>query len=110
MCANETGLQAEKLFADMQSVLSKEVVGKVGTVFQWNITGADGKVAAQWTTDLKTGDGSIYSGPAKTKAECSLTLSDDTFEGLVTNTIDPMKVSVCLFVSLCCCDVWCRRS
>ena len=76
----------------MQQVLNGDVVAKVGTIYQWNITGADGKVAGQWTTDLKNGSGSIYSGVAKPKADCTLTLSDETFEGLVNNTVDSMKV------------------
>ena len=75
----------------MKTLLTGDVVAKIGTVFQWNITGADGKVAGQWTTDLKNGGGSIYFGPAKGKAECTLTLGDETFEGLVSNTLDPMK-------------------
>jgi hypothetical protein len=78
----------------MQSLLTADVVSKIGTVFQWNITGSDGKVAGQWTTDLKSGAGSIYFGAAKGKADCTLTLGDDTFDGLVNNTIDPMKVRV----------------
>ena len=78
----------------MQSLLTADAVSKIGTVFQWNITGSDGKVAGQWTTDLKSGNGSIYFGAAKSKADCTLTLGDDTFEGLVTNTVDPMKVGM----------------
>ena len=74
----------------MKTLLTADVVAKVSTVFQWNITGGDGKVAGQWTTDLKNGSGSIYFGPAKNKAECTLTLDDNTFEGLVSNTVDPM--------------------
>ena len=121
MCSTRS--QAEKLFEDMKSMLTGDVVSKIGTVFQvqhtphtiitshdvvmqWNITGADGKLAGQWTTDLKNGAGNIYFGPSKTKAEaracyfqsdaishvqCTLTLGDDTFEGLVSNTLDPMK-------------------
>ena len=71
----------------MKTLLTGDVVAKIGTVFQvgtiasgmraalwtdpsqWNITGADGKLAGQWTTDLKNGSGAIYFGPAKTKAE-----------------------------------------
>ena len=75
----------------MSTVLSADVVKSIGCVFQWNITGKDGKVAAQWTTDLKNGAGSIYTGPAKPKADCTLTLGDETFVGLTDNSVDPMK-------------------
>ncbi len=92
-------MQAEKLFGEMQALLTSDVVSKIGTVYQWNITGADGKVAGQWTTDLKNGGGSIYFGPSKPKADSTLTLGDDVFERLVNNTLDPMKVGQ----MRCCC-------
>jgi 3-hydroxyacyl-CoA dehydrogenase/3a,7a,12a-trihydroxy-5b-cholest-24-enoyl-CoA hydratase len=84
-------MQSDKIFEGMKSMLSADVVSKVNAVYQWNITGADGKVASTWTTDLKTGAGNIYSGAAKSKADCTLTLGEDTLEGLVNNTLDSMK-------------------
>ena len=83
--------QAEKIFTEMSSRLSADVVKQVGAIYQWNILGADGKVAGTWTADLKSGSGSLYSGPAKPKADCTLALSEETLEGLVTNSIDAMK-------------------
>jgi 3-hydroxyacyl-CoA dehydrogenase/3a,7a,12a-trihydroxy-5b-cholest-24-enoyl-CoA hydratase len=81
----------EKIFTDMKSMLGADVVKKVNAVYQWNIVDSSNKVIATWTSDLKNGAGSIYPGAAKGKADCTLTLSEETLEGLVSNTLDSMK-------------------
>ncbi len=75
----------------MKAMLSADIVKKVNAVYQWNIVDGSNKVISTWTSDLKNGTGSIYAGPAKGKADCTLTLSEDTLEGLVNNTLDSMK-------------------
>lgn len=84
------GLKAEAIFADMESLINADMVKKVKAIFQWNIT-KDGKTAGVWTVDLKNGDGALYKGDAKEKAGCTLTLSDDTLEALVSGKLDSMK-------------------
>jgi len=41
--------------------------------------------------DLKNGSGSVYSGEAKTKPGCTLTLSDDDFMAMQSGKLDSMK-------------------
>ena len=48
-------------------------------------------MAGQWTVDLKSGSGSVTEGPAKPKADCTLTLSDDDLVGLFDGSLDAMK-------------------
>ena len=66
------------------------MVAKTKAVFQWNIT-KDGTVVATWTVDLKNGSGSVYTGGAKEKAGCVLTLSDDDMQALASGKLDAMK-------------------
>ncbi len=73
----------------MSSKLNVDTVAKVGVVYQWNVL-KNGKQVAQWTTDL-TGAGSIYSGAAKTKPGCILTLEDDDLVALANGQLDSMK-------------------
>lgn len=75
----------------MEGQLSKELVGKIGAVFQWEIT--DGrKVVATWTTDLKTGEGRLYKGAATpARADCTLKLSDDDLAALVDGKLNAMN-------------------
>jgi len=65
----------------MKAMLSADIVKKVNAVYQWNIVDGSNKVISTWTSDLKNGTGSIYAGPAKGKADCTLTLSEDTLAG-----------------------------
>ena len=74
----------------MEKRLNPDVVKKVGAIFQWNIT-KDGAVAGTWTVDLKNGNGSVYSGAAKEKAGCTLTVSDDDLVSLAGGKLDAMK-------------------
>ena len=77
----------------MGTSLSADVVKQVGAVYQWNITGADGKLAAQYAVDLKNGSGAIAEGVSKTKADCTLTLSDDDLAALFGGSLDATKVA-----------------
>lgn len=63
---------------------------QVKAIYQWNIT-KDGKEAGIWTVDLKNGDGELYSGKAKKKAGCTITISDDDFVAMTTGELDGMK-------------------
>ena len=74
----------------MAEGLTAELVGKTKAIFQWNIT-KDGQAAGTWTVDLKSGNGSIDTGPAKPKADCTLTVSDDDVVALATGKMDAMK-------------------
>ncbi len=64
-----------------------ELVGKVGTVFQFGLTTPD----SVWTLDLKNGSGSVVEGKAG-KPDCTLELSDADFMGMVRGELDPQKL------------------
>ncbi|KJE92273.1 hypothetical protein CAOG_03275 [Capsaspora owczarzaki ATCC 30864] len=66
-----------------------DVVKKVNSIFQFNIT-KDGKEVAQWTVDLKTGAGSVSKGAA-TAPNCTVTLSDDDFVALGSGKLQAQK-------------------
>lgn len=68
---------------------SPEIAKKVNAIFQWNIK-QDGKIATVWTVDMKANE--VYQDkPRNGKAECILTLSDDTFMDLVAGKLDGQK-------------------
>lgn len=82
-------LQSEVIFGEIAKrvAASPALAKKVNAVYLFNIT-KDGKQAAQWTVDLKSGDG-VYQGPPKKGAPgCTLTLSDETFVGMSTGKIN----------------------
>jgi 3-hydroxyacyl-CoA dehydrogenase/3a,7a,12a-trihydroxy-5b-cholest-24-enoyl-CoA hydratase len=64
-----------------------ELVGKVGTVFQWKLTGPD----SQWTLDVKNGKGSCKPGTVD-KPDCTLELSDQDFIDMATGKADAQKM------------------
>ena len=78
------------MFEDMKKSVNAETAKKVNAIFQWNIT-KDGAAAGVWTVDLKNGNGSVYTGEAKEKAGCTLTVSDDDFVALASGKMDAMK-------------------
>ena len=78
------------VFSELGKNMSADLVKAVGAVYQWNIT-QGGKVAAQWTVDLKNGSGAVKDGAASPKADCTLTLADDDLMALFAGTLDPMK-------------------
>jgi 3-hydroxyacyl-CoA dehydrogenase/3a,7a,12a-trihydroxy-5b-cholest-24-enoyl-CoA hydratase len=92
----ENGLKSTMMFQQMRSMIESagpEIVQRIRAVFLWKIT-KNGKLAAQWTVDLKTPPGSIYEGePQGVKPGCTLTLSDDDFVGLATGELNPQQVS-----------------
>jgi len=67
------------------------LVAKTQVILLYRIT-KPGKPTAVYTVDLKNAPGSVYSGEAKTKADCELTLSDEDFVGLVTKKANPQNL------------------
>ncbi|XP_075397542.1 peroxisomal multifunctional enzyme type 2 isoform X2 [Tenrec ecaudatus] len=67
-----------------------EVVKTVNGAFEWHIT-KNGKVAAKWTIDLKSGSGQMYQGPAKGSADITIVISDEDFMQVVLGKLDPQK-------------------
>uniref|UniRef100_A0A672IY23 Hydroxysteroid (17-beta) dehydrogenase 4 n=1 Tax=Salarias fasciatus TaxID=181472 RepID=A0A672IY23_SALFA len=87
------GLQSELVFAEIGrriESLGSELVRKVNAVFGWEIT-KDGKTAAQWTIDLKSGSGSLHRGAGGGKADVTFTVSDQDFMEVVQGKLNPQK-------------------
>ena len=64
-----------------------ELVGKVGTVFQWKLTAPD----SAWVLDVKNGKGSCTKGTAD-KPDVTLELSDADFVAMATGKADAQKL------------------
>uniref|UniRef100_I3KAV2 Peroxisomal multifunctional enzyme type 2 n=1 Tax=Oreochromis niloticus TaxID=8128 RepID=I3KAV2_ORENI len=87
------GLQSELVFAEIGRRIKdagSELVKKVNAVFGWEIT-KDGKKAAQWTIDLKSGSGSLHKGPYSGKVDVTMTVSDEDFMEVVQGKLNPQK-------------------
>uniref|UniRef100_A0A8B9KRV0 Hydroxysteroid (17-beta) dehydrogenase 4 n=2 Tax=Astyanax mexicanus TaxID=7994 RepID=A0A8B9KRV0_ASTMX len=87
------GLQSDLVFAEIGrriKDLGAELVKKVNAVFGWEIT-KGGKTAAQWTIDLKTGNGALHKGPYSGKSDVTFTVSDEDFMEVVMGKLNPQK-------------------
>ncbi|XP_052276681.1 peroxisomal multifunctional enzyme type 2-like [Dreissena polymorpha] len=83
-------LKSEAIFNAIveQFKTRKGVAKKINSVFGFEIT-QDGKTVAEWTADMKTGEGSIYQGgPKSGKADCTIVISDDNFVDLVSGKLN----------------------
>lgn len=87
-------LKSDALFEQMKEIVKTsdgELVKKIKAIYLWNIT-KDGKTVSKWTVDLKNQPGAIYSGePKGIKPGCTLTLSDESFVGLVNGDLNPQQ-------------------
>ncbi len=64
-----------------------ELVGQIGTVFQFKLTGPD----SQWSIDLKNGKGSVVKGAGE-KPDVTLELSDADFLGMAQGKLNAQKL------------------
>ncbi|XP_048189865.1 peroxisomal multifunctional enzyme type 2 [Perognathus longimembris pacificus] len=85
----QSALVFEEIGRRMKAV-GREVVKKVGAVFEWHIT-QGGNTAAKWTIDLKSEAGNVYPGPAKGSADVTIIISDEDFMEVVLGRLDPQK-------------------
>ncbi|XP_066499856.1 peroxisomal multifunctional enzyme type 2 [Hoplias malabaricus] len=91
--AQTGGLQSDLVFAEIGrriKDLGAELVKKVNGIFGWEIT-KGGKMAAQWTIDLKTGNGALHKGPYTGKADVTFTVADEDFMDVVMGKLNPQK-------------------
>ncbi|XP_053405726.1 peroxisomal multifunctional enzyme type 2-like isoform X2 [Mercenaria mercenaria] len=85
-----SNMKSNAVFEAMKQQLAgkKDLVKKIKAVFGFEIT-KDGKTAAEWTADVKNGDGAIYQGKPKSgKADCTIVISDDDFVDLVSGKLN----------------------
>lgn len=59
-------------------------------IFELRVKNAEGKEAV-WSIDLKK-TGTVYTGPAKPKADVTIILSDDVFTQLATGKVSVVPV------------------
>jgi len=90
--ATGSGLKSALVFEE----LSKRIAGnpgfvqQIGGIYQFDITGANGK-SQSWNVDLKNGKGSVADGKSD-KAECTLTVGDDDFVGMMTGKLNSQQL------------------
>ncbi|KAH7722956.1 CBN-MAOC-1 protein [Aphelenchoides avenae] len=91
---NAKGLKSKVIFDTIKAELpkQKDVVKKVNAIVQYDIT-KDGKTAAQFTIDLKNGNGDVYEGTPKNgeKPSVTVTVDDDNFAQIVAGKLDGTK-------------------
>uniref|UniRef100_A0AAY5KPM9 Hydroxysteroid (17-beta) dehydrogenase 4 n=1 Tax=Esox lucius TaxID=8010 RepID=A0AAY5KPM9_ESOLU len=86
-------LKSELVFAEIGrriKDLGAEMVKKVNAVFGWEIT-KGGNTVAQWTIDLKTGNGALHQGPYSGKPDVTFTVSDEDFMAVAQGQLNPQK-------------------
>jgi 3-hydroxyacyl-CoA dehydrogenase/3a,7a,12a-trihydroxy-5b-cholest-24-enoyl-CoA hydratase len=81
-------LTTADIFVAIRDYIEKtpDLVGKVGTVFQFHLKGPD----ASWVVDVKNGKGSVTAGTAT--ADVTLELADSDFLDMTTGKADPQKL------------------
>ncbi|KAI4894297.1 hypothetical protein NFI96_016095 [Prochilodus magdalenae] len=91
--AEAGALQSDLVFAEIGRRIKDqgaELVKKVNGIFGWEIV-KGGKIAAQWTIDLKTGNGALHQGPYAGKADVTFTVADEDFMEVVMGKLNPQK-------------------
>eukprot|EP00105_Crassostrea_gigas_P009550 XP_011424543.1 PREDICTED: peroxisomal multifunctional enzyme type 2 isoform X1 [Crassostrea gigas] len=84
-----SSLLSDALFEDMAKRAKSQpnVAKKINAVFLFDIT-KDGKPAAKWTADMKTGGG-VYKGePKQGKADCTLTIDDKNMVDMASGKLN----------------------
>ncbi|THV02753.1 sterol-binding-like protein [Dendrothele bispora CBS 962.96] len=76
-------------FANSSPAEKAEQKKKVNGIFQLNVKNDQGTEAI-WTIDLKK-TGEVYKGPAKTKADVTISLSDETLTELASGKLNGQK-------------------
>jgi putative sterol carrier protein len=85
------GFNAVLVFDELKKRIASnpDIVKSVGGVYHFNISKSGQNKT--WTVDLKNGSGSVAEG-ANGKADCTLTLSDDDFVGMMTGKLNSQQL------------------
>ncbi|KZT07754.1 sterol-binding-like protein [Laetiporus sulphureus 93-53] len=90
------GFKSSDVLATLASVFDnyndeekKAQIKKTNGIFELRVKNTEGKEAV-WTIDMKT-LGTVYKGPAKSKANVTLIMSDETFKQLAEGKLDGQK-------------------
>ncbi|KAJ8305355.1 hypothetical protein KUTeg_015900 [Tegillarca granosa] len=74
-------------FNAIKSMMNEELVGSVGGIFQFKLTGSH---EGLWYVDLKNGSGSIGQGESPDKAQCTMTLDSADFNSMFSGKLKPV--------------------
>ncbi|XP_069481665.1 peroxisomal multifunctional enzyme type 2 [Ambystoma mexicanum] len=88
-----TELQSDIVFEEISRRIAEigdQMVAKINAIFQWDIT-KDGRIAAQWTIDLRNGSGAVYRGPGRGHVDTIFTVSDPDFMEVALGKLNPQK-------------------
>ena len=66
----------------------KDLIPKVGAIFQFDIWVTKGEIAGSYEINLKDGQGSVTKGAAKTP-DATFTMSDEDFHKVCLGTLNP---------------------
>ena len=93
---NVPGFETSKLIQELAAVFDKKTeaekkaeINKTKGIFQIDVTNKN-KEKATWTIDLKQ-TGTVYKGPAKPKADVTISLDDDVFTQLASGELNGQK-------------------
>ncbi|KAJ6643726.1 Peroxisomal multifunctional enzyme type 2 [Pseudolycoriella hygida] len=81
-------LQSDAIFTRIKDRVSADQAAAkaINAIFCYKIT-SNGKVAKEWTLDLKTGE--VYEGAPKTKADTVLTVADQDMVDIALGRLNP---------------------
>jgi len=87
-----SGLKSVAVFEELSKRIASNpgFVQQIGGIYQFDITGANGK-SQSWNVDLKNGKGTVAEGKSD-KAECTLTIGDDDFVGMMTGKLNSQQL------------------
>ncbi|CAG2255325.1 HSD17B4 [Mytilus edulis] len=83
-------LKSDALFAQIQAGAKSNpgMAKKINSVFLFDIL-KDGKSAAKWTVDMKSGSGEIYRDvPKNKKADCTMIIEDDNMVDMASGKLN----------------------
>ncbi|XP_068206099.1 LOW QUALITY PROTEIN: peroxisomal multifunctional enzyme type 2-like [Palaemon carinicauda] len=87
-------LGSAAVFQELSRKLAQDpsVVKKVNAIFLWNIN-VNGKLAGQWSVDLKNGSGNVYEGEptGNEKPNVKITIEDEDMVALMSGKLNAQK-------------------
>jgi len=85
------GFRAAAVFDELSKRISTDpsLVQSVGAIYQFDIS--KGGQSQSWNVDLKNGKGSVSQGKNE-KADCTLTVGDDEFVGMMTGKMNSQQL------------------
>ncbi|XP_054275198.1 hydroxysteroid dehydrogenase-like protein 2 isoform X2 [Macrosteles quadrilineatus] len=82
----KSDVDVEKIFTAISNSLNEELVKKVQSIYQFNLTGPEER---NWFLDLKNGVGSCGKGKAPSTPDATLAMTDVNFHKLFSGNLKP---------------------